>query len=94
MLCHAVAPSKSEPCGHEGACDCAKKTGRRRALAATVAAVSLLAAPGTHAMPSPTNAEEMEARKDKREQMLKEARAKAAAQAAAQAPPAEAPKQE
>ena len=42
-------------------------------------------------LPSPTNQDDMEARKMAREEMLKAARAKAAAQAQAQAPPPQPP---
>lgn len=73
-------------------CSSQKKSRREKSRRAVVSAVigvgSLFRTQTARAAPSPTNLDDMEARKMARDEMLKAARAKAAAEAAAQAKPA------
>ena len=65
---------------------CASRRASRRAFVAATGLVPLLFfRDESSAAPSPTNVDDMEARKMAREEILKAARAKAAAQAAAEA---------
>ena len=64
---------------------CATQRASRRAFVAAAGLGPLLFSRAATAAPSPTNVDDMEARKMAREEMLKAARAKAAAQAAAEA---------
>ena len=87
---------RCDKCGN-AACHCAHASAAtRRAMLSqlTIGPLALLlgakpAAAG--GLPSPTNQDDMEARKMAREEMLKAARAKAAAEAKAQAPPPQPP---
>ena len=74
-------------CSPKRACaGCATRRASRRAFVAAAGLVPLLFfRDESSAAPSPTNVDDMEARKMAREEMLKAARAKAAAQAAAEA---------
>jgi hypothetical protein len=76
-------------CGSRGSTDgaskCSTQTVQSRRAAIGLGLGSLFAAGSAIAAPSPTNLDDMEARKALRDEMLKAARAKAAAQAASEA---------
>ena len=85
VVCASCGEAQCAPKRARAGCATRRRASRRAFVAATGLVPLLFFGDESSAAPSPTNVDDMEARKMAREEMLKAARAKAAAQAAAEA---------
>lgn len=85
VVCASCGEAQCAPKRARAGCATRRRASRRAFVAATGLVPLLFFRDESSAAPSPTNVDDMEARKMAREEMLKAARAKAAAQAAAEA---------